>query len=588
VLQGNREPELVARLRITALAIWLLGASAAGTQPDSARLIGLWGANVTFDPGIHGPVSVRRTGSSLQAFASGFAADGALAEGGVIFRFPGGRGELRTRPFDRDRVTAMWVQPTTLTSGVQYATPVDLTSIDPGVWRGTILPQGDRVEVYLRIVSASDGTLTGFFRDPLANVGAFNRIVKIEPRGNGIRFVTHDKPIDASFDRAAGSLTLTLPQLPALLTFTRRDELHAPGFFPRTPPRPTEAYHKPLPTGDGWTIASPGDVGLDAAALVSLVAHIASQQTTDLRSPYVHSIAVARHGKLVLDEYFAGFDEATLHDLRSAGKTYADVLVGIAQFRGAPIGAGTPLLSLYPLYSMLANDDPRKPSITVGNALSMSTGLDCDDNDEKSKGNEDAMQSQTQQLDWYRLVLDAKMVRDPGMKAVYCSGSTNLVGGAIANATHQWLPFFFEEQLAGPLQMQGYALNLTPTGEMYLGGGAYVRPRDFLKVGQLYLDGGVWHGRRLLARDWIDQSWRTILTFGPGHDYGYAWHVLSSTVGGTTYQVFEAQGNGGQILDAIPQLDLAVMITQGNYQNFTTWGATRDAIVQRVIAAAAR
>ena len=42
-----------------------------------------------------------------------------------------------------------------------------------------------------------------------------------------------------------------------------------------------------------------------------------------------------------------------------------------------------------------------------------------------------------------------------------------------------------------------------PTGEGYLGGGAYVRPRDLLKIGQTYLDGGVWHGHRIVDADWV-------------------------------------------------------------------------------------
>ena len=82
----------------------------------------------------------------------------------------------------------------------------------------------------------------------------------------------------------------------------------------------------------------------------------------------------------------------------------------------------------------------------------------------------------------------------------YCSANINLVGGALTAATRTWLPEFFERTVARPLQFGRYHWNLMPNGEGYLGGGAFLRPRDLLKVGQAYLDGGVWHGRRIVDR----------------------------------------------------------------------------------------
>jgi hypothetical protein len=59
----------------------------------------------------------------------------------------------------------------------------------------------------------------------------------------------------------------------------------------------------------------------------------------------------------------------------------------------------------------------------------------------------------------------------------------------------------FGEYLARPLQFGEYHLNLMPTSDVYTGGGAYLRPRDELKLGQLYLDGGVWNGKRVIDQD---------------------------------------------------------------------------------------
>src|ERR1700682_4983047 len=99
------------------------------------------------------------------------------------------------------------------------------------------------------------------------------------------------------------------------------------------------------------------------------------------------------------------------------------------------------------------------------------------------------------------------MQREPGGEhAIYCSADLNLVGGAVARATGKWLPEFFDENFARPVEFGPYHLNLMPTGEAYMGGGAYLRPRDELKLGQLYLNGGTWNGRRVVSKAWVEES----------------------------------------------------------------------------------
>ena len=555
-----------------------------GPDPASA-LLGTWAAARTFGPALRGPIEVRdpvAPRAALGGFVARGAADG--GGGGLVFRFPGDRGELRLPARLRGaRIDAMWVQPTMLTGGARYASPVALAAVVPGVWRGRVAPLDDQVRMTLHVVRGADGRVGAFLRDPLFNAGRRLRTMSVAVDGRRVTFTPSSAapaaPMLVAPLTGDDALTLTLPPaagLPPLAFVRRAGAGDPPSNF---------AYRRPQATGDGWAIASASEVGIAPAALVALARFAAGSAPTGVTSPDVHAVAIARHGKLIFDDYFAGFDDATPHDTRSAGKTYADMLVGAAILAGTPIRDDTPLLRLFPQETGLANPDPRKARITVGDALSMSTGLDCDDDDDTSAANESTMQAQTRQPDWYRFMLDTRMVRDPGTKAVYCSASINLAGGAVAGAARAWLPAFFAQHVAVPLQMQRYALNLTPTGQMYLGGGAYVRPRDFLKIGQVFLDGGTWHGRRIVPRDWVARSWTARRALGPGDGYGYAWHVRAFAAGARTYRDYEAQGNGGQVLAVFPQLDLAVMMMQGNYQNFTTWGATRDAILRRVIAA---
>ena len=131
--------------------------------------------------------------------------------------------------------------------------------------------------------------------------------------------------------------------------------------------------------------------------------------------------------------------------------------------------------------------------------MTMSSGLACDDNDDNSPGNEDAMENQSTQPDWYKYTLDLPMQYDPGTRAVYCSAGINLLGAIVPTSDgHAARAVFLRA-----LRLCRCSSSTTrcwlmppPTNAAYMGGGDYFRPRDFLKFGQLFLSHGIWNGRR--------------------------------------------------------------------------------------------
>jgi CubicO group peptidase (beta-lactamase class C family) len=213
--------------------------------------------------------------------------------------------------------------------------------------------------------------------------------------------------------------------------------------------------------------------------------------------------------------------------------------------------------------------------------MTMTSGFACDDKDDHSPGQEDRMQSQTEEPDWYKYTLDLPMATQPGGEAaVYCSADINLVGGVVRQVTGKWLPDLFQQGFAEPLEIDEYHLNLMPTGEAYLGGGLYMRPRDLLKLGQLYLNGGVWKGTRVIGRDWVEHStrrWSNLSDpLGMDHQYGFAWHIYHFNVGGKKYSTYFAGGNGGQLVMVFPELDMVVNYNGAAYgepQKFFRWQA---------------
>jgi CubicO group peptidase (beta-lactamase class C family) len=186
-----------------------------------------------------------------------------------------------------------------------------------------------------------------------------------------------------------------------------------------------------------------------------------------------------------------------------------------------PLGTTGPRQTETPIYGLLAgmgpfaNPDPRKARLTVAHLLTHTSGLACNDNDEASPGNEETMSSQTGQPDWWKYTLELPQAHEPGVRYAYCSANSNLVGAVLKTATKTSLPELFDRWVARPLDFGRYYWNLMPTGEGYLGGGAFLKSRDLLKVGQAYLDGGVWRGRRIVDASWVERSTRPYVKISP-------------------------------------------------------------------------
>jgi CubicO group peptidase (beta-lactamase class C family) len=406
-------------------------------------------------------------------------------------------------------------------------------------------------EHYFLVVSKKpDGTLEAFVRNPEYNAGA--------------SIGTHR--LTSAALNADGTLSLYHYR------FHRATAQDLRWFYPLR--SASWKYTAPQRLADGWKTGTLADVAMRESPLAAVLNGIAAERSPTLRSPYIQSISIARHGVLVLDQYFYGFTAQYPHDLRSAGKSVTTLMVGRAMEDTQAFSPSTRVLSVLRRYQPVKHDDARKERMTVGDLMTMASGLACDDNDDSSPGNEDTMQSQPAGTDWYRYTLDLPMTSEPGTHAVYCTAGINLLGAIVQTATRTPLDRYFHDRFAVPMQFGAYNMWLMPppVSAAYMGGGDLMRPRDFLKFGELLLDGGRWQNRQIVDSRWIAQSIvpRTAPE-GEGDRYGYGWHIAQVNVDGRAYRVINAGGNGGQLMMVVPALDLAVMVTAGNYNQFPVW-----------------
>ena len=273
----------------------------------------------------------------------------------------------------------------------------------------------------------------------------------------------------------------------------------------------------------------------------------------------------------MLEEYFYGYNPERPHQLRSATKTIVGALAGIAIDQGAIAGAQEPVLP-HMGYSSYDNSEPRKASITVGDFLSMSSGLDCNDHSSTSPGRKTLIDDKP---DWVKATLDLPLINPPGTKAYYCSGGVAVIGRLIENTTHMKLPDYAQASLFGPLGIPRanwkWNYDLTNADKEY--SQIHMRPRDMLKLGVLYLNGGRWQGRQVISESWV----RTSLAEHSHVDnvsYGYwwwrPWLNVDTPSGPQHVDVIAAQGNGGQKIYLVSQYDLVAAFTAGGYNAEST------------------
>lgn len=552
--------------------------SQATTLPGNP-LVGLWGTEQSFGPLVRGTLTIDARQAQWRAAIAGFEVSVERIGDRLNFSLPNGAGEFRGRlDSTSNTINGQWIQPVGFVNNNRYATLVQLAAVNKSVWAGAVVPLDDRVSFYVSIKPQPEGSIAAIIINPEFNLFR-RRSYDVVLRGSDVTFTNPKRPEDhfnGTYDKASDHLFLSVLDSHPPLLFSRRDHGNALGFYARTPDIAKYTYTEPI-AGDGWPTASLADVGISERPIAALIEKILTADPTD--NPLdIDSLLIARHGKLVLEEYFHGFHKERPHDMRSASKTFAPILAGIARAHGSNLSPDSPIYSLLSKDKPFAHWDTRKSDVTLKALMTMTSGFACDDNNDASPGNEGNMQNQTTQQDWYKYTLDLPMVSEPGGKhAVYCSADLNLVGGTVAQAAHTWLPEFFERYLARPLQFGTYHLNLMPTGEAYMGGGLYLRPRDELKIGQLYLSGGIWHGTRVVSKKWVQQSTTAYSIFDPQtsydapHEYGFGWHINRLHVGDRVFRAYSAGGNGGQIVMVIPDLDLVVGINGGSYGEFTKW-----------------
>jgi CubicO group peptidase (beta-lactamase class C family) len=555
----------IGQLAFAACTMLVLPFRTAEAQHGAPDLTGLWSAKVRFGPDIRGPLTLLRSGKAWRADFAGFSLPVQAVGEKLSFELPDGKGYFRGS-LSRLAVVGQWIGARSQTSGMSYATPVILQPNGSNRWRGEVKPLDDAFTFYLPVTRRQDGSYSAFLRNPERNQGRFIPVSRIEIKDDVVTLIggRRNQPETIQAQGRFDDGILRIPLGGTSFDFSRVDSETSTPFYPRGKPGQRYHYAAPLQLDDGWPVATVEDVGISRTGIESLVQKLIDMPMDSFSTSQIHSLLIARHGKLAVEEYFHGYHRDQPHDTRSAGKSLMAVLLGAAMQAGVPIRLNTPVYRTM-LDSLPRDLDPRKRAMTLEHLISMTAGYDCAS--DSAAGNEDLMQSQSDEPDWYRYTLNVPMLTAPGDTIVYCSIEPNLAGGMLRKIAGEPLAEMFYRLIARPLKMSNYHLFLSPTGEAYGGGGHQFLPRDFLKFPQLMLNQGRWNGRQIISREWARRSGSALRDLTSTQQYGWLWNSVEYPYKGGKVRAFFAAGNGGQIFMGIPALDLVIGFTGGNYND---------------------
>jgi CubicO group peptidase (beta-lactamase class C family) len=555
----------------------------------SADLTGLWQAKRRFGPDLRGPISITRSGSDWRAEIDGRTADGHASAGSVTCDFGKNRGRVQLTVDSRQFIAyAWWIQPPG-----DVATPIPLRVFSATEWRGSVTPLEARVTLYLPLAATPvSGSYATFLRNPERNVGVFLNVSRLALDGATVTLYSRRDPKTdeavletGRYDRDRDAFSFYLERFDASFDFERVKAGEPSDFYPRGFATANYRYQPPPARDDGWPVSTLEEQGISRAPVEAFIQKIIDTPMDSVHASDIHGVLIARHGRLVLEEYFHGVSRDQLHDTRSAAKSFTSTLAGAVVEQKRPgFGVETPVYAAMQSRVPTGPVEPRKQAIKVEHLLTMSAGFFCDDSNDDAPGNEDKMQEQTAEPDWYRYTLAVPMATAPGTASVYCSSQPNLLGGVIGARTGRPLADLFRELVASPLAMKHYALFLQPTGEPYMGGGVQVEARDFLKFAQLMLNDGTWQGHRILSREWSRRATSPLVKIGSGQ-YGYLWWLGEYDYHGRKVKAFFAGGNGGQVSLAVPELDLAIAFLGGNYSDRVLFIPQREYVPNDILPA---
>jgi CubicO group peptidase (beta-lactamase class C family) len=296
-----------------------------------------------------------------------------------------------------------------------------------------------------------------------------------------------------------------------------------------------------------WSLSSPEEQGMSSDRLARLV-EFGTFNDMD-------SLLVTRHGRIVLEATYFPFRDGFKHRAYSVTKSVVSTLFALALRDGRLDSIDRRVVDFFPERT-IAHLDERKKAMTVRHLLDMTSGLEWNEGLGTTFVSYIAME---RSADWQQYILDRPMATAPGAVFYYNSGNSHLLSAILTKVTGKSALDYARETLFGPLGITDVVWHADPQGISGGGAGLFLQPRDFAKIGMLYLRGGLWEGKQLLPAAWIEEVRRANIdmrdSWASAFRYGRQFWVMPGR------DAFMGVGYRRQLMIVMPKRDIVAVVT---------------------------
>ena len=291
-------------------------------------------------------------------------------------------------------------------------------------------------------------------------------------------------------------------------------------------------------------LSTPASQGVDSRRIAAFLDALEASP-----DPEPHSLMILRHGQVVAQGWWAPYTPDRRQLLYSLSKSFTGTAAAFAYAEGL-LRLDDPAVAHFPEFEAEITD-PGSRSILVRHLLSMASGHSVDQ--------------------WGKAVTQdlAEPVRgfllngpdgEPGRVFAYNQPCTYTVGAIVQRATGQRLVDYLRPRLFDPLGIDEVAWQQHPGGRDIAFTGLHARTDAIARLGQLYLQRGVWEGVRLLPEEWVEQATRPQVD-NSGLDWGPDWSQGDGFQFWMSRHGFRGDGACGQYCLVLPEQDAVIAIT---------------------------